>query len=344
VIEIQDLYKFYGDRRAIGPVSATIGEGEVVGMLGLNGTGKTTTLRILACDLLPTMGTVKVAGYDVVESPDAVKAMVGYLPDTPPLYGDMTVTEYLTFAAEMRRVPGRDRPARVARAIEQIELGEVRRQFVGTLSHGFKQRVGIAQAIVHQPRLVVLDEPISGLDPVQIVEMRRVVRELGKEHTVVVSSHILTEISRTCDRILVLDQGRFVWSGGEDALSSFIAEGLRLDVTLRRGGQAAPETAKSALGEVQKLAGIVEARILDTELPEGQARLRIKSGKDMRGEIARLLTADFELLEMTTPRELENMFLELLGGGASRGRSKSEARSNEGSEPRSSGSETGSAP
>jgi len=174
---------------------------------------------------LPTSGSVKVGGVDVVESPDAVKAKVGYLPDRPPLYEDLSVSDYLTFAARIRGAEKSQVGKLVAEAIELTELGDVSKKIIGALSHGYKQRVGIAQAIVHAPELVVLDEPISGLDPVQIVEMRELVKNLKGEHTVVLSSHILSEISETCDRILVINSGKIAWSGTESALSAELRQG-----------------------------------------------------------------------------------------------------------------------
>jgi len=192
VIETRDLYKYYGAQRAIGPVSVEINQGEIIGLLGVNGAGKTTALRILACDLLPSAGTVKVDGIDVVERPEAVRERIGYLPDVPPLYGDMRVGEYLAFAARIRGVSSEDVARRVT-AVEEITAVRDRHDDpIATLSHGYQQRVGIAQAVIHEPKLVVLDEPISGLDPVQIVEMRQLVRQLGGKHTVIVSSHILS--------------------------------------------------------------------------------------------------------------------------------------------------------
>ena len=196
MIEIRELYKYYGDRRAIGPLSANIEKGGIVGLLGLNGAGKTTTLRVLACNLLPTSGSVRVDGVDVVERPEEVKQRIGYLPDVPPLYGEMRVREYLAFAGRLRGMRGPDLAKRIDEVAGMTEVGGVLDDLIASLSHGYRQRVGIAQAILHRPALVVLDEPISGLDPVQIVEMRDLVRSLGGEHTVVVSSHILSEIER----------------------------------------------------------------------------------------------------------------------------------------------------
>ena len=318
VIEIQELYKYYGDRRAIGPLSTRIAQGEVVGLLGLNGAGKTTTLRVLACDLLPTSGSVRVAGFDVVEKPDEVRAKVGYLPDRPPLYDDMTVREYLSYAARLRNVPTSNVKKRVADVEELTEIGDVANQLIGSLSHGFKQRVGIAQAIVHSPALVVLDEPISGLDPVQIMEMRELVRGLRGTHTVVVSSHILTEISETCDRILVIDDGRIAWSGTETELSATLKQGLRIALTLRLSGGSAQAAADKARAALTGLASVREVEVLEpAEAGEGIASLRVAVSSDVREEVGKsLVQAGLGILELSREKELESMFLELLGEGA----------------------------
>ena len=318
MIEIQELYKYYGDRRAIGPLSTRIEQGEVVGLLGLNGAGKTTTLRVLACDLLPTSGSVRVAGFDVVESPDAVRAKVGYLPDRPPLYEDMTVREYLGYAARLRNVPKGDVKRRVADVEDLTELGQVGGQLIGSLSHGFKQRVGIAQAIVHGPELVVLDEPISGLDPVQIMEMRQLVRGLRGAHTVVVSSHILTEISETCDRILVIDDGKIAWSGTEAELSATQKEGMRVALTLHAGGGSSQATADRARAALSVLAGVRDIEVLEpAEAGEGIASLLVAITSDVREEVGRcLVQAGLGILELSREKELESMFLQLLGEGA----------------------------
>ncbi|MEO8900795.1 MAG: ABC transporter ATP-binding protein [Polyangiaceae bacterium] len=317
MIEIQELYKYYGDRRAIGPLSTRIAQGEVIGLLGLNGAGKTTTLRVLACDLLPTSGSVKVAGYDVVERPDEVRAKVGYLPDRPPLYEDMTVSEYLSYAARLRNVPKNAVKKRVADVTELTELGDVAHQLIGSLSHGFKQRVGIAQSIVHGPELVVLDEPISGLDPVQIMEMRELVRNLRGAHTVVVSSHILTEISETCDRILIIDDGRIAWSGTEADLSATLKQGMRLGLTLRAPGMSAQAAADKAQAALSGLAGVREVETLEpSEAGEGIVSLCVATTSDVRETVSRsLIEAGLGILQFSKEKELESMFLELLGEG-----------------------------
>jgi ABC-2 type transport system ATP-binding protein len=320
VIEIQDLYKYYGDRRVVGPLTATIQQGEIVGLLGLNGAGKTTTLRILACDLLPTSGSVRVGGLDVVENPHEVRGQVGYLPDRPPLYDDMTVHEYLGYAAKLRRVQAAGVDRCVDEAEEQTELGEVRHQLIGTLSHGYRQRVGIAQAIVHRPAFVVLDEPIAGLDPVQIVEMRELVRSLRGEHTVVVSSHILTEISETCDRILVINQGIIGWQGSEAELSSQLSEGMRVQITLRVAGRDAAGAEARAREVLQALPAVQSVGAEETSEAGGDlVTLVVTAAGDPRDELCRTLVgAGISVLELGRRRELEGMFLELVSGEGSK--------------------------
>src|SRR5580693_6841591 len=234
VIEITDLYKYYGERRAIGPLSCSIAGGEIVGLLGLNGAGKTTTLRILACDLLPSAGTVTVDGIDVVERPHEVRGRIGYLPDTPPLYPEMTVRGYLHFAARLRGLSRAEADRRVPEVEELTEVDGVSQDPISSLSHGFRQRVGIAQAIVHRPRLLVLDEPITGLDPVQIVEMRELLRSLKGEHTILLSSHILSEISETCDRILVIKDGQIAAAGTEAELTNTLRGRYGVEITVTR--------------------------------------------------------------------------------------------------------------
>ncbi len=312
MIEIRELYKYYGDRRAVGPLSASIEKGEIIGLLGLNGAGKTTTLRILACDLLPTSGSVRVGGLDVVESPHEVRKRIGYLPDTPPVYPEMTVEEYLSFAARLRGVSGAEVERRVDETLELTETGSERDRPIGALSHGYRQRVGIAQAIVHKPELVVLDEPISGLDPVQIVEMRDLVRSLGGEHTVVVSSHILSEIHETCDRILVIRDGEIVASGTEKQLSDSLLSGMRLSLLLRVGKDGHARAGELIAG----VAGVthVELSADAGSAPGGElAAFRVQLAGDTRDELSRaIVNGGFGLLEVTRgERELESVFLEL---------------------------------
>jgi ABC-2 type transport system ATP-binding protein len=309
------LCKDYGTTRAVGPLSATIEKGEVVGLLGLYGAGKTTTLRVLACDLLPTSGSVRVGGIDVVERPDEVKAKVGYLPDRPPLYEDMSVTDYLTFAAKLRGVPAPRTGKLVSEALELTELGDVSQKIIGALSHGYKQRVGIAQAIVHAPDFVVLDEPISGLDPVQIVEMRELVKNLKGDHTVVLSSHILSEISETCDRIMVINEGKIEWSGTESELSVTLRQGSRIAITVRVAG-ASEEAAQARASEVlQQVPGVSSIEPAPSgETGPGIAALRVRGEGVLREALCKaVVQADLGVIALGREQELESMFLELLG-------------------------------
>lgn len=309
MIEIEDLYKYYGERRAVGPLSFSIETGEIVGLLGLNGAGKTTTLRILACDLLPSSGTVKVDGLDVVEQPHDVRGRIGYLPDTPPLYGDMTVRAYLHFAARLRGMSVSDANKRVPEVLEITSLDDVRDQLIASLSHGYKQRVGIAQAIVHKPRLLVLDEPISGLDPKQIVEIRELLRSLKGDHTILLSSHILSEISETCDRLLVIRDGQIAAAGTEAELSAKLLRQKGVDVTARGDESKALELARS-------LAGVVNADVeASSEAGEGLFTLRVEAEGDVREVLCKaLVQAGIGLLEVRrSERELESVFLELAG-------------------------------
>jgi ABC-2 type transport system ATP-binding protein len=225
MIEVDKLSKYFGERAAIRDLSFSIAKGEVVGFLGLNGAGKTTTLRILGCLLLPTSGTVRVDGLEVTHHPYEIRGQIGFLPDVPPLYPEMTVGSYLTFAARLRQVPARETAARVAEAEEKTALRDVHGEVISELSHGYRQRVGLAQAIVHKPALLILDEPSAGLDPAQIVEMRNLLRGLHGEHTVLISSHFLTEISQTCDRLLVIHNGDLVGQGSEGELASAMGHG-----------------------------------------------------------------------------------------------------------------------
>lgn len=309
MIEIRDLTKYYGERRVIGPLGFEIASGEIVGLLGLNGAGKTTTLRILACDLLPTSGRALVDGIDVVDNPREVRSRIGYLPDKPPLYDEMTVREQLAFSAKLRKMSSVEAARAAEDAIAATRISDVSDELIATLSHGYRQRVGIAQAIVHKPRLLVLDEPISGLDPVQIVEMRELVRSLRGKHTVLVSSHILAEISETCDRLLVIRDGEIVAAGTEEELATRLLGGMRVLVTLR-GDEG---RAREVLGRVRGI-GHIET-IAPSEKGDGIATLRVESVQDLREEMGRVLIGEgIGLIELSrSERELESIFLRLAG-------------------------------
>lgn len=263
MITADHVSKLYGTRWALKDLSFQIAEHEVVGFLGLNGAGKTTVLKILSGLLWPSAGRVQIAGFDSIEQPRAVRAMTGFLPDKPPLYGEMTVRAMLCHAASLNGVPGRALHSRVDEVIELCQLKEVRHDLVDWLSHGYRKRVGIAQAIAHRPALVILDEPISGLDPQQIVGMRKLVRSLGEQHTVLVSSHILSEIAQTCDRILVLHEGQIVAQGTEEELLGGVVGG-RIELTVHGDAQQARDL-------VARCAGVSD--IVTTEQRDGLVQL-----------------------------------------------------------------------
>jgi gliding motility-associated transport system ATP-binding protein len=307
VIEIQELTKYYGEKKAVGPLTFRIEKGEVVGLLGLNGAGKTTTLRILSSDLLPTSGKVMVDGVDLVDRPDKVQPRIGYLPDRPPLYGEMTVREYLDFAARLRGMDPQQVGKRVDEVVGITELGNHQHDRIDTLSHGFRQRVGIAQAIVHRPSLLLLDEPISGLDPKQIIEMRGIIRSFRGEHTTVLSSHILPEIQETCDRLLIIRDGAIVAEGTEQELTA----GFEITMRMPDGAQAA--TAGEVIEGFEGVTSV--AAMAEHEGGDGVARFRVVGTRDVREELCKKLVQDgYGILGLEKSlRGLERAFMEIAG-------------------------------
>jgi ABC-2 type transport system ATP-binding protein len=305
MIEVDKLTKYFGERAAIRDLSFSIAKGEVVGFLGLNGAGKTTTLRILGCLLLPSSGTVTVDGLEVTQSPYEIRRNIGFLPDTPPLYTEMTVGAYLAFAARLRQVPRQQVAARVTEAEDKTSLREVHGEVIGELSHGYRQRVGVAQAIVHKPALLILDEPSAGLDPAQIVEMRNMLRGLRGEHTVLISSHFLTEISQTCDRLLVIQAGELVGQGTEDELGQAMGQG---GATVEVEVQGQPAGIAERLASI---AGVSKVRVAGTH--DNATTLEIVASRDVRAEVARLLVGEgCDLLRLEkNDRRLESIFMNL---------------------------------
>ncbi len=302
MIVVDRVSKYYGEHAAVRDLDFTIEAGQCVGFLGLNGAGKSTTLRLLSCLLLPTSGRITIRGFDAETDPHEIRKLIGYLPDTPPLYPEMTVERYLRFAGKLRRMSRADLEKRLPEALERTALTAVREQPINTLSHGYKQRVGIAQAIIHRPALLILDEPIQGLDPVQIVEMRELIRALSGEHTILLSSHNLLEVERTCDRVLMLSHGRIVEQG---APSSARTHGAELEV---RGGE---EAVRAALAGLE---GLAIAAL--TPLEEEILRVKIESPTDMREVIAaRIVERGLGLRRLErASTALEDAFLQLRGG------------------------------
>jgi ABC-2 type transport system ATP-binding protein len=307
VIEVQNLTKVYGNLTAVDHISFRVNRGEILGFLGPNGAGKTTTMRILAGYLPATSGTARIAGYDVAEQSMEVRRRVGYLPEVPPLYPDMTVEGYLDFVARLKRVPAAQRRSRVTAAMELARVADRRRELIRRLSRGYRQRVGLAQAIVHDPDVLILDEPTAGLDPRQIIEVRQLIRSLAGNHTVVLSTHILPEVSMTCTRVVIINRGRVVAEDTPENLTLQLrgAERLRL---LVRG----PDAELRRL--LQGFDGIRPVSI--TPVDDGQRLslvLEVTAGSDVRPVLAkRLVQNGFELYELRSERmSLEEVFVQL---------------------------------
>lgn len=305
MITVTGLTHFYGERRAIEDLSFSIAEKEIVGFLGLNGAGKSTTLKILAGLVVPSAGSVAIDGVDLVSAGASFRARIGYLPEDPPLYREMTVREFVRYCGELRGMPSATVEARLPEVLRVAQLAHVADRVIGELSHGYKKRCGIAQAIIHAPKLVILDEPISGLDPRQIVEMRAVIRDLAKDCTVLISSHILGEISETCDRILVLAGGKVVAQGTEAELASRAAgAGTRLSLVVRGTAEQVAAGLAAAVG--------VTSHDLREEAP-GTWRLHVAlSGDGREALVAALVGAGVGLRRMVEDEtELEQIFLGL---------------------------------
>jgi ABC-2 type transport system ATP-binding protein len=305
MIIVDKLTKTYPGRVAIQNVSFNIKAGEIVGLLGLNGAGKSTILKILGCFLLPSSGKARVGGFSVDENPHAIRSLIGYLPDHPPLYDEMTVEDYLHYVARLKNVASSEVKNKVRHAMEVTNTVKVRGVTLAELSHGFRQRVGIAQAIVHEPKVIILDEPINGLDPIQIVEMRDLIVSLRGKHTVVLSSHILSEITKTCDRILIVDQGQLIAEGSEEELSTKLAQQQKIAVEV--------ETLSMELeNKLKALSGISN---LSVKRNGSQSiRIHLESQGDLRKQISQILVeGQAGLLAMNRLEAgLEGVFLKLI--------------------------------
>lgn len=306
MIEVEDLTRYYGETRALEDVSFGIDDRAIVGFLGLNGAGKSTLLKILSGLLMPSAGTVTIDGVDAVDAPDSLRSRIGFLPENPPLYDDMRVADFLAWCGRVKGASKGKVRERLPEVADVCDISHMTDRVIETLSHGYRKRVGIAQAIIHDPELVVLDEPISGLDPVQIVEMRDVLRRLREECTVLVSSHILSEISETCDRVLVLHEGRLVADGSEEELVSRIGGAIRLDMSLR-GEKEAIERVFDEHSAVQKW----EFETAEDGIHEYIVTLAEDERESVVGE---LVGADIGLRRLdASESELEKAFLGVTG-------------------------------
>jgi ABC-2 type transport system ATP-binding protein len=315
MIEVEGLTKRYGRHTAVDGVSFHVRKGEILGFLGPNGAGKTTTMRILSCYLPPTEGKARVAGFDVFDAPLEVKQRLGYLPETPPLYPDMDVETYLDFVAKLKGVAGKERKARLADAMEKTRITDVRKKLIGRLSKGYRQRVGLAQAILHNPDVLILDEPTAGLDPKQIIETRELIKGLGGDHTVILSTHILPEVEMTCGRVVIISKGKVV---AEDTPGN-LTHRLKGAGTLRVEVKGEPTAVENLLRAVP---GVVKVQAKGAPVA-GHASFDVEAqaGQDVRAELSRaVVQKGFDLLGLASVgMSLEEIFLHLTTTDAATG-------------------------
>jgi len=316
VIEVEDLRKHYGQHKALSGLNFSVDRKEVVGLLGPNGAGKSTAMKILTGYLSPTAGRVSILGSDVLADPVNARKHVGYLPESAPIYPDMRVEEYLEYVGQMRGLGQAERAAATSRVLNLCGLEARARQTVGTLSKGYRQRVGLAQAILHEPDILILDEPTSGLDPNQIMDIRGLIRELGEKKTVLLSTHILAEVQASCDRVLIIHEGEVVADGPTEVITA-MEQGERVDVVIAPGEVRLDTDRICEL--VKSVPGVhsVEQRV-GAEVLDGQVALRIRAEKDPRAELFRVVASNgLLLLEMKKERtNLEEVFRSLTRGAA----------------------------
>jgi len=309
MIRVEGLTKRYAQNLAVDNISFAVERGRIVGFLGPNGAGKTTTMRVLTCFMPPTAGKASVAGFDCVEKPEEVKKRIGYLPETPPLYPDMSVDEYLRFVGALKGIPSAELAKRVAEVEERCAVADVKNRLISKLSKGYRQRVGLAQAIIHNPDVLILDEPTSGLDPRQIMETRDLIKGLAGDHTIILSTHILQEVEAMCEQVIIIAKGQL---RAIETLDDLIARGVgAVDVELEpREGELNFPLVKQVL---EKTPGVV--RVTQTgEVRHNRVRFAVEStsGHDARGDIARsVVAANLNLNELRSG--LEKIYLELTG-------------------------------
>lgn len=308
LVRATGLNRIYGNQLAVSNIDLTLHKGEVLGLLGPNGAGKSTTMQMLTGNLSPTSGEIKINGVDMLDDPQTAKRAIGYLPEQPPVYRDMTVAEYLSYCAALRDVPKADRKAAMDSAMQRCSLEDVSRKLIGNLSKGFQQRVGIAQAILHKPKVVILDEPTVGLDPIQIQEIRQLIRELGDHHSVILSTHILPEVQAVCDRVQIINQGKTVFADTFEALAKRQSAPV---LVLGLEKAVSPDEVRKAL---KSIPGV------DAIQPAGrEKRFRITfKGKPQVSAIAGIaLEKGWGLSELTPQTEtLEQIFMNLIHGDA----------------------------
>ncbi|MDD4493918.1 MAG: ATP-binding cassette domain-containing protein [Eubacteriales bacterium] len=308
MISIQNLTKEYGRIKALDDVSFEVGKGEILGFLGPNGAGKTTTMNIVTGYLPASSGKVSVCGFDVTEEPLEVKKRIGYLPEQPPLYGDMTVKEYLNFVAALKNVDKPKRKAQLADIMELVRISDVKDRLIKNLSKGYKQRVGLSQALIGDPEVLILDEPTVGLDPRQIIEIRKLIRALGKEHTIILSSHILPEVSAICDRIVIIDRGKVAAIDTPDNLSRNVGSSSKLSVTI-----SGPKA--SVLSKIKEIYGVNNAQAVN-EKQQDVVSYSIESDKEIdirRSLFFAMAKLGYPIIEMkSVDMSLEEIFIQLV--------------------------------
>ena len=313
MISVKDLSKRYARNTAVDHISFEVERGQIVGFLGPNGAGKTTTMRMLTCFLPPSSGSATVAGFDVLEAPLEVKKRIGYLPEAPPLYHEMRAAEYLTFVGRLKGISGAELRQRVDAVCERCAVGDVKNKLLGKLSKGYRQRVGLAQAIIHNPEVLILDEPTAGLDPKQINETRDLIKSLAGDHTIILSTHILPEVEQTCEKVIIINKGKLV---ATDSVSNLQRRARGAELVLvevaSRNGTLDPAGVQQRL---EKVAGV--GRVAFKEKKQGGAIFELESLKDkfVRGDLARaVVEAGWDLNELrTTAVSLEEIFLQLTG-------------------------------
>ena len=306
MVEVQHVTKRYGSFTAVDDLSFEVEPGEILGFLGPNGAGKTTTMRILTGYLPATEGHARVAGFDIFDEPLEAKRRTGYLPETPPLYPEMTVGQYLHFVARINGIAAGDRAARVGAAMERTAVADMAERWCGALSKGYRQRVGLAQALLHNPEVLILDEPTAGLDPRQIIETRRLITELAGDHTVILSTHILPEVSQTCQRVVIINRGKVVAVDSPDNLTARLQGSQSLYVQIDSGGADPAPT-------LREVAGVADVSPADRRDDAAGFRLEVAPGRDVRRDVSRaVVTAGWGLLELRTQQlSLEDIFLQL---------------------------------
>jgi ABC-2 type transport system ATP-binding protein len=312
MITVSELTKRYARHTAVDNISFQVQKGQIVGFLGPNGAGKTTTMRILTCFLPPTSGTASVAGFDVLDQPLEVKKRVGYLPETPPLYPEMRTSEYLQFVGSLKGLSGAELNKRVDYVTERCAVADVKDKLLGKLSKGYRQRVGLAQAIIHNPEVLILDEPTAGLDPKQINETRDLIKSLAGDHTIVLSTHILPEVEQTCQQVIIINKGKLVATDSVNNLQNRArgAESLLVEVAGRNGDLDAAAVQR----RLEQITGITRVQLKDTK--PSISSFEVESGKDfVRGDLARaIVQSGWDLNEMRTAAvSLEEIFLQLTG-------------------------------